>query len=103
MTALRDLAAVVRSKNAGPLYLTFDVLVADDASFERLRRSPLASSEALARLLRVAPEAVRVIEHPTSRAVKVTIPRPVIAGDPGDRDIYGAQQYVPLLDLEIPD
>ena len=28
--------------------------------------------------------------------------RSVVSGDPGDTDIYGAQQHAPLLDLEVP-
>ena len=28
--------------------------------------------------------------------------RPVIAGSPGDTDVYGAQQHAPLLDVDIP-
>jgi len=27
----------------------------------------------------------------------------VIRGSPGDPDIFGAQQYAPLLDIEVPD
>jgi Domain of unknown function (DUF4387) len=29
------------------------------------------------------------------------LPRDVISGDIGDRDIYGAQQHAPLLDIEL--
>ena len=27
--------------------------------------------------------------------------RKVVAGDPGDRDVYGAQQHGPLLELDL--
>jgi hypothetical protein len=30
-------------------------------------------------------------------AVKATIVRPVVSGDPGETDVYGAQQHAPLL------
>jgi hypothetical protein len=29
------------------------------------------------------------------------LPRQIMSGDPGDRDVYGAQQHTPLLKLEI--
>jgi hypothetical protein len=29
------------------------------------------------------------------------VPRKIMAGDPGDRDVYGAQQHTPLLELDI--
>ena len=44
---------------------------------------------------------VRVIPYPTAHAIKIVIDRPVIAGDPGDGDVYGAQQHRPLLEIEL--
>ena len=32
----------------------------------------------------------------------IKIPRPVIPGDIDDTDVFGGQQYGPLVDLEIP-
>jgi len=39
-----------------------------------------------------------------ARGIKITVPKPggVASGDPDCRDIYGAQYYIPLLDVEIP-
>ena len=34
-------------------------------------------------------------------AVKITLPREIASGDVGDRDVYGAQQHAPLLDIEL--
>jgi hypothetical protein len=31
----------------------------------------------------------------------VVVPRQIMSGDPGDRDVYGAQQHTPLLEIEI--
>ena len=36
-----------------------------------------------------------------ARAVKATIRRPLASGDVGERDVYGAQQHAPLMNLEI--
>jgi hypothetical protein len=35
-------------------------------------------------------------------AIKFTIYRARPSGSPGDPDIFGAQQYAPLMDVEIP-
>jgi hypothetical protein len=43
----------------------------------------------------------RVIPCPAALAVKVVVPRRVVAGSPGDGDVYGAQQHGPLLDLAL--
>jgi hypothetical protein len=39
--------------------------------------------------------------YPAALAIKISFDRTVIAGDPGDRDIYGAQQHGPLLEVVL--
>ena len=54
-------------------------------------------------LYRIPEEKVlSVVEFPQARAVKATIVRPLVSGDPGDSDVYGAQQHAPLLDIVVP-
>ncbi len=98
---LIDLAQVIRSKNAGPLHVTLDVMFPDRRSYERARQSPALAAWAIARLYKVDPEAVSVIPYAAAHAIKVTIDRPVIAGTPGDADVYGAQQHLPLLGIVL--
>jgi hypothetical protein len=42
------------------------------------------------------------VEYDPACAIKFTIYRSRPSGCAGDGDIFGAQQYAPLLDLEIP-
>jgi hypothetical protein len=35
-------------------------------------------------------------------AIKISIPRPRFSGDLGDSDVFGGQQFAPLVDLEVP-
>ena len=44
---------------------------------------------------------VELVRVPHALAIKINLPRPIIAGSPGDHDVYGAQQHVPLLDIEL--
>lgn len=99
MVKLGSLARVVRSKNAGPFTLTIDLIFDDLECYEKARI--LISREAVAAAYRVDPASVEVIPYPPARAVKVNIPRIIPSGHPGDRDVYGAQQHAPLLDLEL--
>lgn len=99
MTLLADLAKVVRSKNAGPTLVTIDVLFADTLSLERALRA--FDAAAIARLYGLPPHRVKVIAFVPALAIKVVMPRRLVAGEPGDRDVYGAQQHAPLLGLEI--
>ncbi|HSU06606.1 MAG TPA: DUF4387 domain-containing protein [Acetobacteraceae bacterium] len=98
---LQDIAQVVRSKNAGPRRLTLDVMLASDTDYQRVVQSPALSHERIAALYGLAIEDVTVMPYPLGRAIKITLARPMMAGDPGDRDVYGAQQHAPLLGVVL--
>jgi hypothetical protein len=98
---LIDLARVIRSKNAGPLHLTLDIIFADEAGFALAAQSPALAAPAIAGLYGVNPATVEVIPFPAAHAIKVVLDRPVIAGSPGDADVYGAQQHRPLLGVVL--
>lgn len=98
---LAEAARVVRSKNAGPLQLTIDILADDRAGYDRLASNPALTAERIAGLYGVAACEVALAHVPAALAIKITLPRPVVAGSPGDRDVYGAQQHRPLLDLVL--
>lgn len=103
MTRLADLAKVLRSKNAGALYLTMDVMFEDETTYRRVRDSGALNARRLAPLYGVSDNEVAVIPYDVAYAIKITVPRAVPSGDPLDNDVYGAQQHAPLLDIDIPD
>ena len=98
---LRELAQVVRSKNAGPSLLTLDLFMRDEAAYERAGASPALTPQAVAALYGVPSQSVQRHLLPQLRAIKFSLPRAVCAGTPGDGDLYGAQQHAPLLELML--
>jgi len=98
---LSDIAQVIRSKNAGPRRLTLDIMFGSDADYQRVLQSAALATEAIGRLYRVPVDTVKIIPYPAGKAIKITIARTIMAGDPGDYDVYGAQQHAPLLGIEI--
>jgi len=92
---------VVRSKNAGPRMLTLDLIFTDDAAYQRVAGSGVLNASRIAALYGVQAQDVPIIPYPIGRAIKISVPRKVTAGDPGDRDVYGAQQHAPLLGIEV--
>jgi len=102
MPKLWELARLVRAKNAGPFTLTFDVLFADAATYERVKRSGVLNAKLFARLYRVPLDEVQFFEHDRALALKASIPRPGASGDLDDSDVFGGQQHGPLVDLDIP-
>ena len=105
MAKLGDIVSVLRSKNAGPFQVTLDLMFADADSFRRVLESGVLTPAAVAARYRARPEDVQVIPFEGVRAIKITVPRrwgTRGSGSSGDRDVYGAQQHGPLVDLEIP-
>src|SRR6516162_4239818 len=98
---LQDIAQVVRSKNAGPRRFTLDIIFRNDVDYQRAVQSKALTATTLAPLYGVAADAISVINYPLGRAIKIVVPRQIMSGDLGDRDVYGAQQHTPLLKLEI--
>ena len=100
---LSDLATVIRSKNAGPFELTFDVLFATQDDFMRVVLSEVLSAKAFAELFRIPiSDVISVVEFEPALAVKITIKRSRSSGAFGEMDVYGAQQHAPLLQVEVP-
>lgn len=100
-STLRDLATVIRSKNAGPFEICIDLLFPDDAAYQAARESPVLTREGFGELYRLPSEQCDVVWFPAARALKCTMPRQVVAGDPNDLDVYGAQHYRRMLDVTI--
>lgn len=100
MVKLAELAKVIRSKNAGPFLLTIDILLDDRECFERV--SGILTREFIARAYSIDPsEVVDVKRIDRLNALKIVIRRRTPAGEPGDRDVYGAQQHIPLLGVDV--
>ena len=101
MTTLAKLARLIRSKNAGPFELTFDVMFDDAATYERVKRSGAITREVVAARYDLKPDAVKFFYCDSALAIKATIPRPYFQGDLRDSDGHGGQQYAPLMDIAI--
>ncbi len=102
MRKLWEVTKLIRSKNSGPFELTFDVIFKDHATYEKVRDAKLINAQWFAKTYRLQPEVVSIINYDAASAIKITIPRPAISGDVDDTDVFGGQQYGPLVDLEVP-
>ncbi len=102
MTQLAELASLVRSKNAGPFVLTFDILFSKPENYFRVKNSGVLTREMFAALYRQPVEKVRFFTCDNALGFKFSIPRPVFSGEPGDGDLHGGQHNAPLMGVEIP-
>ena len=98
---LIELTKMLRSKNAGPLWLTMDLSFESQELLEKVLASGALNEKTIAELYEVPQEQVRIIPYPVVNAVKITVPRIVPSGDLLDTDIYGCQQHMALANLEV--
>lgn len=101
MTALGELARLIRSKNAGPFELTFDIMFDDEATYRRVRDAGVINAAQIGKLYNVPAERVRVFHCDYAYAIKASIPRPAVQGSLRDSDGHGGQQYAPLMTIEV--
>ena len=99
---LHEVARYVRSKNAGPFWVTIDVFCDDDASFERVSHAPALQANVVAALYGMEEGCVLRFAIPSLRVLKLSFPRTASQGATADRDCHAAQVFVPLLDLRVP-
>jgi hypothetical protein len=72
---LHELTSLIRSKNAGPFSLTFDIMFSDVRTYEHVKASGALSPAALARLLHCSPNQIQFFICDNALAFKATIPR----------------------------
>ncbi|HZF82439.1 MAG TPA: DUF4387 domain-containing protein [Burkholderiaceae bacterium] len=100
MPRLSELCSV-RSKNAGPFWITLDLVFPDAASYARHADSPRLAREAIAAVYGVSPLLVKHFRIDALWALKISYPRATPQGGAMERDMHGGQQYVPLLAIEL--
>ena len=99
MARLGDIAAKVRSKNAGPFWLTIDIFCEESAVFETVCRS--LSTERVAALYGQPVAQVKRFEIADLAVLKFSMPRPVVQGSLQDRDMHASQWGWLLAEMEI--
>ncbi|MBP2335616.1 hypothetical protein JOF41_001794 [Saccharothrix coeruleofusca] len=104
MTAtLQDLAIEVRSKNAGPFWVTMELFMRDEAGYAVVADEAFINERLIEQLYDVPAADVRIFRIPSLNVVKISYPRPVPQGGLRDRDIHAGQHHVPLAVLAVPE
>ena len=101
MPRLHDVCRHVRSKNAGPYWVTVDLFFQDQDTYRCHKDDPAICPQTFARLFAADEAFVKVVHVDSLAVVKVSYPRPKPQGWRGERDMHGGQQYVSLLDVEL--
>ena len=95
-----DIALKVRSKNAGPFWVTVDVFCGSPEAYRRLLALPTA---VIAQAYGQPEQLEKRVDIADLNVIKSSFPRPVVQGSRDDRDMHGAQWAHLLAELEVGD
>lgn len=102
MPTVEDVCRHVRSKNAGPFWITIDLFFPDRRSFDTYVESAALQPAAVAALFGVADARwIKRISVPQLLVLKISYPRHSPQGGPIERDMHGGQQFVRLLKVAL--
>lgn len=99
MPKLGEIAQKVRSKNAGPFWLTIDIFCGSPDAFTRVCDG--LSAERVAKSFGADPSEIKRFNIDTLNVVKFSLPRPQIQGSIQDRDMHGASWAALLSEVDI--
>lgn len=99
MTKLGTIVEKIRSKNAGPFWLTVDIFCGNAAAFDSVSRN--LKTNQIAAAFRADYDTIKRFDIPALYVIKFSLPRPTVQGSPHDRDMHGASYGALLADLEF--
>lgn len=99
MARLRDKVEKVRSKNAGPFWLTIDIFCGDKSIYQDV--CDKLNNLDIAKALDVDEANLKRFEIASLNVLKISLPRPQIQGSMRDRDMHGAGWAAIIGEMEI--
>lgn len=101
MPKVSEICRHVRSKNAGPFWITLDLSFPNRQAFDRYANANELQAAAIGALFQVEASLVKRFLVPNLSVLKISYPRKRPQGGPHERDMHGGQQYIRLLDVEL--
>lgn len=101
MPRLSEVCRYVRSKNAGPFWVTIDLFFDGAESYAAWCDAPALSAAAVAGLYGVDAADVKRFAIDELCVVKISMPRTQPQGGVVERDMHSGQRYVRLLGVEL--
>ena len=99
MLTLGEKVRKIRSKNAGPFWITIDIFCGNKTMYKEVC-DKLTNSEII-NLLMINEQHLKRFEIDDLNVVKFSFPRKIIQGDVFDRDMHGAQLAVLLSEMNF--
>ncbi len=101
MPKVREVCRQVRSKAAGPFWVTVDLFFDGEENYARYAGSNALGPQTFADIYGIDPKWVKRTAVDSLQIVKISYPRPTPQAWITERDLHSGQQYVRLLDMEL--
>lgn len=99
MARLGNIVRKIRSKNAGPFWLTIDIFCVDSGNFQKVQKA--LSTSVVAALFNEEEANINQFNIEQLNVIKFSLPRPHIQGTAGDTDMHGASYAVLLEEWDM--
>lgn len=99
MAELNSIVQKVRTKNAGPFWLTIDIFCGSVDVYQTVVEK--ISNKRIAALLCVEENTIKRFEISSLNVVKISLPRPTVQGSIKDRDMHGASWGALIGEMEL--
>lgn len=99
MSTIENTVKYIRSKNAGPFWLTIDAFCNSVEDTKRVVAAFERERARIAEAFLVKPEDLQIYCLNHIQVAKISLPRVPVEGSRDERDMHGGQQYVTLLDI----
>lgn len=99
MNTIEKTVKYIRSKNAGPFWLTIDAFCNNEEDTKRVAAAFEREREFIAGSFHVKPEDLQIFCLNHIQVAKISLPRVPVEGSRDEMDMHGGQQYVTLLNI----
>lgn len=101
MATVKDVAHYVKSKNAGPFWVTLEIYCDTKEDYERIKNSKNITAKKIAELYHVDESKVKSFYVGNINVIKFSFPRSIPQGHKYENDMHFGQQYILLANTEI--
>ena len=99
MAKVGEFVESIRSKNAGPFWLTIDIFCANKQYFSQLRNN--LSTHKVCNIFNLTADQIQRYEILDLNVIKFSLPRPNVQGSHDDRDMHGATWAELIHEIEL--
>ena len=89
----------IRSKNAGPFWITIDIFCGSKEVYQEVKKN--LHNNKIVELFKIPGQTLKRFEIENLNVIKFSFPRKVIQGHIKDRDMHGAQLAVLLSETQF--